>query len=458
MGGYQSGQIDRPNTDRLISIGLGSKEPAPELETRWRPMARYAVAMVFVTFVIFGGWSAFARLDSAAVAPGIVATSSNIKTIQHLEGGIVSGIFVHDGDRVQAGDLLVKLDTTQTEANVDLFERQLGASRAAAARLTAEQAISVVLEFPDSVLEHQGDPVVASAMRDELTRFQVGRETVLQQEKILKVQSDQIREEIAVLETERASATEELGIVGSRVGDLRSLSEKKLVQRSEVLEMERDLLNLRSKVSNASSDIARARQRIAENDLKIIQLQQQYQEDAATELAPLNKEIRELERQIIVAKDMLRRVEIRAPVSGVVQEMSVFTVGGIIRSGDPILNIAPLGEDLLINAKVSPLDADSVAVGMDAEIRFLAFATYNVLPIHGRVVGRSGDRIVDVDGKTSYFSVQIKVDRDSIPPDLRERLGAGLPASVVIPTGVRTALAYLTDPLLSNLSMSMRER
>ena len=452
-----SGQ-QRANSDRLILLGREHADRAPEIETRWRPLAKYALGVVFLTFVVFGGWSAIARLDSAAIASGVVANSGNIKTIQHLEGGIVKEIFVKNGDHVEAGDLLIKLDTTQSKANVNLFKRQLAAGQAQVARLTAEQALSDDFKYPSSVLELEGDPVVANTMQDERTSFKVGRSMLEQQEKILAIQSDQIGEEMAVLETGRASAQSELQIVTSRVNDLHKLSKQGLVQRGEVLQMERDFLALTSKVSSASSDIVRARQRIAENQLKVVQLQKEYQEAAATELAPLNKELRELQRQIIVAEDMLRRVEIVAPVAGVVQEMSVFTVGGIIKPGEAILNIAPTGDNFVVNAQVTPLDADTVEVGMDAEIQFPAFAAYNLLPIQGKVIGRSGDRIVDPVTKTAYFAVEIEVERDNVPPKLRDRLGAGLPASVVIPTGERTALAYLTDPLLSRLTLSMRER
>ena len=202
-------------SQRLIALGRNPANAAPEMQTRWHPIAWKALGLIFLTFVVFGGWSAIARLDSAAVASGVVATSGNLRTVQHLEGGIVSEIHVKNGDHVNAGDLLIKMDTTQTEASVNLFKRQLAAGRARAARLTAEQALAASFELPDTVLPLSYDRMVASAMEDERATFRVRRNTLLQQQKIIGVESDQIREEIAVLEEQKAAAEAEAREISS---------------------------------------------------------------------------------------------------------------------------------------------------------------------------------------------------------------------------------------------------
>ncbi|MEH6717688.1 MAG: HlyD family type I secretion periplasmic adaptor subunit [Aurantimonas endophytica] len=441
-----SGTARRPSSD------------SPEFSTKWKPIAQLGLAAIVLTFGVFGAWAAVSRLDSAAVASGIVSTAGNIKSVQHLEGGIIKEIRVQNGSRVEAGDILVRLDTTQSEASALLFRRQLAAARASVARLEAEDSLADELSFPVNALEDRDDPFIRQALAAETARFRVGRDSLNQQIKIIKNQNDQVLAEIASNEAVHAAAEEEYAIVNQRLNDLRRLAEQSLVERSTVLEIERDALNLRTKVATAESDIIRSRQRMAENELKIVQIRQEYRQIAANNIPELRRQIRELERQVVVAEDMLRRVEVVAPVSGIVQEMSVFTVGAVIQPGENLMNISPDTDDLVIEARVAPLDADSIDMGMRAEIRFPAFAYMNLLPVYGSVVSRSGDRIIDQVTNDSYFSVQVKVDGDNIPEILRDRLGAGLPANVVIPTGERTALAYLIDPLTSRFNNAMRER
>ena len=429
---------------------------APEPTSRWKPVAILGLAVIGLTFGVFGTWSAYARLDSAVVAPGTMATSSNIKTVAHLEGGIVAAIHARDGVRVAAGDLLVELDATQTEASVDLFRRQLAAAKAALARSTAEDALADAPEFPVDILASD-DPFVKQALAAERQRFNTSRQTLDRNIEVIEAQSEQIEEEVASLGEEQRISQDEAKAVETRLDELKSLEEKSLVRRSEVLDLERDLLTIQGRIAAASSAITRARQRITENALKIVQVRQEYRRVAAESIPALSSEVRELERQIIVSGDMLRRVKILAPVSGVVQEMQVFTVGGVVRPGEPILNIAPDSDSLLVRARISPLDADSVEVGMPAEVQFPAFATLNLLPISGKVVSRSGDRIID-ENNGAYFAVDVVVDKDTVPKEISDRLGAGQPASIVIPTGERTALEYLTDPLTKRLSSAMRER
>ena len=315
-----------PRADYKPLAKVGFKPPyCDDAPTNWKPVATVGLSLIFATFVVFGSWAAIARLDSAAVASGRLSTTGNIRTVQHLEGGIVRMLNVANGSRVSAGDLLIRLDTTQTEASVRLFERQLAAAGATVARLEAEEALSSTLEFPGSVLSLADDAFVGQAIKAETSRFNVGRDALEQQTRIIDAQNDQIMSEIASKQAQSDAARSEMEVVEVRRGELEPLIGRGLVRRNEVLEMERDILALKGTITVAASEINRSRQRIEENRFKVIQFQQQYRQLAANALPELRKEIREIERQKIIASDMLNRVEIRAPVDGVVQELRVFT-------------------------------------------------------------------------------------------------------------------------------------
>jgi membrane fusion protein, type I secretion system len=427
-------------------------------DTDWKQPITIGFAVIVASFGLFGAWSAFARLDAAAVAPGVVTVETNRKTVQHLEGGIVSALNVRDGDRVNQGDLLVRLDPTRADASAELYRRQLAAALVAESRLVAERDSRDYLEFPREVLALKGDPLVAEAIADQLRQFQARRDTLARQVEVMEAQMQQIRKEIEAIEANRKIAdAQKVFILRDLVG-LRDLWEKKLVELTKLSVTEREHLRLEGVIAQAGIDVARAEQRIREIELKIEQLRQERREDASKQLPDVRRQMGDLRQQIIVAEDMLRRVEIRAPVSGTVQQLRIFTLGGVLRAGDPILDIVPDSEELIVRARVSPLDVHTVRAGMAAEVRFPAFHRPNVPFFMGTVRTVSSDRLTDAESKEPYFAAEISVNRSTIPEDLRDQLSAGLATDVIIATGERSALAYLLSPITQRMYKAMRER
>jgi len=431
---------------------------APQVNGDWRSSLRLGTAVVVLTFGVFGTWTAVARLDNAAIGAGVVAVESNKKTLQHLEGGIVREILVRDGASVRQGDLLVRLDPTRAEAAFDLYQRQLAAAVAGEVRLIAERDDLEALDFPPEVLELQSDPLVARAMADQKRQFDARRETTTRQIEILQNQIEQIRNEIAAVEMEKRTGEGKLVFISQELTGLRSLLERGLVGFPRVSAMEREQLTLQNAIARATIDAAKAAQRIAETELKIEQLREERREEASKQLPEARRLISDIRQQMVVASDTLRRIELRAPTDGTVQQLRIFTVGGVVRPGDPILDIVPLTEELVVRAKFSPLDVHTMRPGMAAEVRFPAFHRDNIPLIMGELRTLSSDRLIDEASNEPYFAAEVTVDRRTISEDLRDKLRAGLSADVIVPTGERTALEYMISPLTDRFRRAMVER
>ncbi|MCB8836488.1 HlyD family type I secretion periplasmic adaptor subunit [Aurantimonas sp. VKM B-3413] len=432
---------------------------SPVIDTDWHRLRRMSLIIVVLTFGVFGGWSFFARLDSAAVAQGVVTAASNIKTIQHLEGGIVEEIHVRNGDKVKAGDLLVRLDPTKAKSSALLYRRQLAAALASQARLTAERQLSYTVQMPEEVTRlAKDDPTVQGAINDVVEQFQTGLSVLNQKIDVLKSQNLQIGQEIEGLKVQKKVSQDELNLINGRLAGLDRLLKRKLITNTQVDELRRDGLQLAATVAKSDIEMARARQRIVENELNVQQAKEDYREAAATNMPQLTKDIRELRSQLIIAEDQLRRTDVVAPIDGTVQELQVFTVGGVVRPGDAIMNIAPQSDNLVVQARFSPLDIDGIHPGMEAEIQFPAFQRLDLDPMRGTVVSTSRDRIVDKATNTAYFAGEVSVDPKSVPSFIKEKMTAGLTASVIVPTGARTVLDYLLSPLVSRMDSAMREK
>lgn len=428
------------------------------LNTNWRTLVLRAYAVIVFAFVGFLSWAAWARLDNAAIGNGVVAVESNRKTVQHLEGGIVGEILVRDGDSVQEGDILVRLDPTRAEASAELYRRQLAALLAADARLVAERDNRDALEFPPEVKAKSHEPLVAQAIVDQQRQFVSRRDAMLGQTSILEAQVSQIDSEIKGLELQKATAEAQLVSVNDELKGLKELLAKNLVPLPRVTTMEREQLRLKGTIAQTTIDTAKAGQRIGEVRLKIAELRQERSNEASKLLPDTRKQISDIRQQLIVASDLLQRVEVRAPASGTIQQLRVFTVGGVIRAGEPILDIVPNSDELVVRAKLSPLDVHTVRPGLMAEVRFPALHRANVPFFLGTIRTLSKDRLQDEITREPYFAAEIIVDRKTIPTEIAAQLTAGLTADVIVSTGERTALQYLISPLMDRIHFAMRER
>ncbi len=435
----------------------GASERRPP-NHEYRRVAAIGLTIIAVTFGVFGLWAALAPLSSAVVAPGVLAVESNRQTVQHLEGGIVRKIRVRDGDRVQAGQTLFELDRVQSEASFRITKNQLYTALARRDRLIAERDSRPTVAFSSDLLAQRLDPDVSQALADETRQFAERRATVQGQIAVLNTRIAEFRVEIEGINTERASMTDQVAFLDEEIAGLQSLFKQDLVPKPRLLAVQRERSQLQGQIGRSLADKARAEKSIAETQLQIRQLQQQFYQDVSKELADIQTQSADLRQRFTVAQDQFQRVDVRAPMSGTAQNLRVFTQGAVVRAGDPLVDIAPDHGRLVIQARVSPNDIDGVHRDQTVEVRFPTFHSRTVPVISGQIRSVSQDRLADEATHTPYYLSIIEVDEGKLPPELQGRLRAGMPAEVIMPTGSRTALQYIVGPLTSALHKTMRER
>jgi HlyD family type I secretion membrane fusion protein len=422
----------------------------------WRVPAIAGYVLIVGTFLVLGGWSAFARLDSAITATGVVSAETNRKTVQHLEGGIVREIHVREGQHVQAGQVLFRLDRTQAKAGYELQRNQLDSAIAQEARLIAERDGQDQIALPQELLDRADDPNVKRAIADQVAQFQERCGSLKGGVQILDAKIDQYQLEIEGLKQERSGTANQLGFVNEELVDVRHLFEKQLTQKSRLMLLERERSRLEGLIGRSTADESKARNGIEEARLQIRQLRQKFQEDVANSMLETRQKINDLREKVRVAQDVLSRVDILSPTTGVAQNLRVFTSSGVVKAGEPMVDVVPERDALIVQAHVQPQDTENLQPGMPAEVRFSSFQT-RILPIIvGKVETISRDRLVDEQTKQPYFLAQVVVD--DIPSFVKDRLSAGMPADVIFPTGERTVLDYLVRPLKDRLRIVMREK
>jgi HlyD family type I secretion membrane fusion protein len=422
----------------------------------WKVPAIAGYVVITSTFVILGGWSAFARLDSAITAQGVVSAETNRKTVQHLEGGIIREIDVREGQHVEAGQVLFRLDRTQPRAGYELQRNQLDSSLAQEARLTAERDGKDEISFPQELLDRKDDPNVKQAMADQIAQFRERGGSLKGQTQILQAKIEQYDSEIEGLKQERSGTANQLKFVNEELVDVHYLFERQLTQKSRLMALEREKSRLEGLIGRSTADESKAHNGIGEARLQMRQLQQKFQEDVGTSMLETRQKVNDLREKARVAQDVLARIDIVSPSSGVVQNLRVFTTGGVVKAGEPLVDVVPERDALIIQAHVQTQDTENLQPGMPAEVRFSSFHT-RILPIiMGRVESISRDRMTDEQTKQPYFLAQVVAD--DIPPLVKERLSAGMPADIIFPTGERTVLDYLVRPLKDRLRGVMREK
>jgi len=438
------------------SIQHSVTPPIPSLD--WRRSVRIGNWVVFGAFGGFILWAGIARLDGAAIAGGVVASESYRRTVQHLEGGIVAQILVRDGDPVRAGQVLVRLDPTRVAAQNDLYANQLAIFAAQETRLLAEFEGRGSLEFPSDVTSRQSDIAVRAMMEDQRRLFESRRRALASNIQIAETQTEQTRQEIAQARSDVETARATLEQVDVELAQLRPLYLRQLVPTTRIAPLERERVRLAGAVTSGSIQIERLRERLTELQLRRRQIEQDFRQETSAQLVEVRKQISDSRQQVLLTVDSQNRTDIRAPIDGTVQQLRIFTAGGVIRPGDPILDIVPSDDALVIRARVQPNDADRVTPGMIAEVKFPAFHYVGSQVTRGTIRTISRDRLVDESTKEAYFAAEIVVDRTTVPHVVARGITAGMTADVIIPTGERTVIGYLVRPLMDRWTVGMRER
>lgn len=443
----------------VVPFGSGTPEENGIAKlTAWH---RYAIAgylVILATFGGFGVWSTFVRLDRAVISPGVITAESSRKTVQHFEGGMVQNILVKDGQNVAAGDVLLRIDPLQSRASADVYRNQLDAALILEARLRAEQDQLAEPDIPADIIARRSEPSIQRLILDQNNQLAERRKSLQSQIDLIAARVTQLRTEMSGLAVEKASVQQQVGFIQQELEGLRSLHEKNLIPLSRLLVMERERTRLEGVIGRSVAETAKAENAIAEAAIQTVQLKQKVQETVTAQLLETRQKIAELREKLLVAEDVLKRHEVRASHGGVIQGLKVFTIGQVIRSGEPLMEIVPTSDRLVISVQFSPNDLEAVHEGMRAEVKFPTFQTRRTPTIFGLVKTVSRDRLIDETTKQAYFSGIVEIHEHDVPGDVKPRLLAGLPAEVIVSAGERTALDYMLTPFFEAMGHAFRER
>src|SRR6266849_4885524 len=405
-----------------------------------------------------GGWAGTTQLSGALIASGSVVVDSNVKKVQHPTGGVVGELRVRDGDRVKVGDIVARLDQTVTRSNLAIITKGLDELFARKARLASERDAVNAIVFPAPLTSRASDPEIAQIIEGERRLFELRRTSRLGQKAQLREQAGQLKEEIVGMTAQQKAKKREIELITRELEGVRDLYKKNLVQLTRLTQLEREATRVEGELAQLIAAVAQAKGKIAENELKIIQIDQDLSSEVAKEMREIDGKIGEFVERKITAEDQLQRVDIRAPQDGTVFQLSVHTVGGVITQGEAIMLIVPDADSLTVEAKVNPQDIEQVQIKQKAVLRFPAFNAATTPEINGEVSRISADITSDQRTGQSYYTIRI-----SIPPEQLTRLGdvklvPGMPVECFIQTGERTVISYLLKPLRDQLMRTFREK
>jgi len=415
-----------------------------------------ATAVVLVGGI--GGWAATSELSGAVIAPGNIVVESYSKKVQHPYGGIVAAILVRDGDSVQEGQVLMRLDDTVTRATLGVVRSQLDELMARQARLLAERDLAEKIEFPDEVTQRLTLPQVAVAVAGEEKLFEARRQTRTGQRAQLRERISQINEEIRGLTAQYQAKEKEIKLIGEELVGVEDLFKKNLVSIVRYMQLQRDQARINGEYGQFIADIARAKGKISETELQVIQLDQDFRTEVLKELREAQGKIAELKERVTAAEDQLRRVEIKAPMTGTVHQLTVHTVGGVIANGETIMMVVPSANELVVEAKVAPQDIDQVTTGAKVIIRIMAGNQRTTPDVTGAVTHVAADLTREQQTNISYYVVRASLPEDQVRRLSDIKLMPGMPAESFIQTQERTPLQYFLKPLLDQIARTFRER
>jgi membrane fusion protein, epimerase transport system len=437
--------------------------PRPILSDDSR-IRRQGLILVLVVFGGFGAWASLAPLNSAALAPGVITVEHYRKTVQHLEGGIIRTLDVHDGDSVRQEQVIATLDDTQWRAQLEVLRGQLYIRVAQEARLAAQRERLPVVHYPEELLVHHTDPRTHEAMRLQDQIFRVRRVAHEGESAVYRRQIEQLRAKVKGLQAQKLSRDRLVESYRGDLNDFRSLLKEGFTEKQKVEELDRALAQNEGQRGALLSDMAASELQVAEIELKILQLQKDLQRDVAKELSDVQTELFGLREKVQSLERTVERTVIKAPVSGMVLGLAVHTIGAVMQPGGRLLDIVPQDQKLIIEAQVAPIDIDRVKIGQVAEVRFSAFKTRDVPTIEGTLISLSADRIVTDNRQnngddTAYYLARVEVSPNGLQAlraaDLE--LVPGMPTEVLIQTGARTLIQYLAKPLTDTFKRSFIE-
>lgn len=433
-----------------------NKDGAPNDSIRNVAVAGWLIIAIF--FFGIGTWAVTAPLNGAVVANAVVKVDGNRKSVQHLDGGIVKELHVREGDRVLAGDLLIVLDETQARAEYEVLTQQYAVLRATEVRLLTELDHGSQLVMPPDLKARSDDPYFKSLWNGQLSQFDSRRASLEGQRSVIREKINQLGSQIVGAEAQVKSFTNQIDSVRKEAKDVAPLVERGLIARPRILQLERTAYGLEGQIADANANIAKARQAIAEQEQQIAQFDNDRMTDVTKDLRDTQAKLLEVIPKAMNAKAVLGRMEIRAPYTGRVVGLSVFSVGGVIQRGDKILDIVPDEDSLTIEAQVAVEDISDVHPNTRAEVHLTAYKQRIVPIIHGDVIQVSADRLTDPKTNNPYYTAFVRIDQDELATMPNIRLYPGMPATVMIPTIQRTAFDYIVGPLAMSFNHAFRQK
>lgn len=421
---------------------------------------RHTVAGWLVVLLLVVGAAGMARatlLRGAVIAHGTLAVTSNVKQVQHLEGGIVGEIKVREGDLVQAGDVLVRLDPVVARASLAIIRKDIDQNAARLARLDAERDGAPAITFPADLLARaHTDQNVREMIEGERNLFEARRSARSGQVAQLQERATQLHEEIGGLSSQADAKSKEIGFINQELEGTRQLWAKQLIPIQRVTTMERDAARIEGERAALVASVARAKAAIAETELQILQIDQDLKSEVSRDTREVQVSLSGLAEKQIAAEEALGRIDIRAPQAGIVHKLAVQTVGGVIARGSTLMHIVPSEDALRIDARVAPDQIEQVFAGQDAIVHFSALDRGTTPEIRASVSMVSPDLTTDEKTGASYYLIHIALNEEELKR-VGVKLMPGMPAECFIRTGDRTILSYVTKPLMDQVGRSFRD-
>lgn len=414
-------------------------------------------SLIFAMVTSFALWTFLAPIQGAVIAPGTVVVEGKPKTLQHLDGGIVGEILVRDGDKVSKGDVLMRLDPTSLNANRDLLQKRLNEATAFQARLTTERdnrsRIPWATIFPNDLRTTSLEMIIKDQTQLFETRRGASQGELAQLQKRLQQSEEQI---VGFLSQNEANQSQ-LNIILKELEGLRELFKDGYVSQTRILSLEREQARLSGEIAALKAEVARTKTVIGETEIEILQVNRSMKETVLTELRTIESEISDLKEQLISASDQADRVDVIAPVSGRVHNMTVTTLGGVVTPANPIMDIIPDTDRLIIESQVEPMYVDQIYKGQDTTVRLSAFNQRTTPELNGKVISISANTTIDPVTSFPFYTVRIE-----IPIDELSRLGGlvlvpGMPAEAFMQTDKRSVMNYLLKPATDQLNRAFRE-
>lgn len=449
--------VHRPDSANTASHESAETDDLASIRTSARGPVLVGLFCLFVTFGGVGAWGVTAPIASAVLAPGQVTVQTKRKKVQHLEGGIVRDILVRDGARVAKGQIVARLEATRARASLAIVQGAYDAAIAVEARLLAERDGKGGIAFPHELMSRVRDKPVHEIVAGQQRLFAARLRAREGQADILRQRVAQLGEEIVGLRAQQVAMDRQLALINEELTALNELFKRGHTTKRRILALRREQARLGGDRGKLIAQIARAKTSIGETKLEILQLRKTFRQEVVTELRELQTRIHDLKERRTAAAEVLRRIDIKAPVAGIVVSSAVHTIGAVLKAGDTLLEIVPSQDRLIVEARINPVDIDNVAVGQASRINLVAFKQRTTPTLDGAIVHVSADSLADERSGQPYYLAKIALGAGELEKLDGLKLQPGMPAEVQIRTGERTAVRYLVQPILDSMRRAWRE-